>query len=63
MTVALGGLVSILAFIVFSFNLSAFRAEAREIIIALNTRNGEPAAPPTGVSVILAAWDDEQKNN
>jgi MFS family permease len=53
-TVAIGGAVCIVAALIFGLNLSEFRTEAREIIIALNMASGSPVDRPTGESAILA---------
>lgn len=53
-TVALGGAVCIVGAAVFGLNLKAFRHEAREIIVALNTSGGQPSEKATGASPILA---------
>ena len=53
-TVAIGGTVCVVGAIIFGLNLSEFRTEAREIIIALNMASGSPVDRPTGESAILA---------
>jgi hypothetical protein len=58
-TVALGGAVCLVAALVFGLNLSAFRTEAREIIIALDMASGSPPERATGASAILAAQEQE----
>jgi MFS family permease len=58
-TVAIGGAVCILAAVIFALNLSEFRSEAREIIIALNMASGSPVDRPTGESAILALQEEE----
>jgi len=57
-TVAIGGAVCIVAAGIFALNLSEFRSEAREIIIALNMASGSPVDRPTGESAILALQEN-----
>lgn len=42
-TVAVGGAICIIGSIVFALNLTAFREDARQIIVALNMASGSPA--------------------
>jgi fucose permease len=58
-TVAVGGTVCVIGAIIFGLNLSEFRTEAREIIIALNMASGSPVDRPTGESAILALQEEE----
>lgn len=58
-TVAIGGAVCILAAGIFALNLSEFRTEAREIIIALNTASGSPPERATGAAALLALQENE----
>ena len=57
-TVAIGGAVCIVAAFVFALNLSEFRSEAREIIIALNMASGSPVDRATETSAILALQEE-----
>jgi MFS family permease len=58
-TVAIGGASCIVAALVFALNLSAFRTEAREIIIALNMASGSPPERATGAAALLALREEE----
>ena len=58
-TVAIGGAACIVASIVFALNLSEFRSEAREIIIALNMASGSPVDRATETSAILALQEEQ----
>ncbi len=58
-TVAIGGAVCVAAAIVFALNLSEFRTEAREIIIALNMASGSPVDRATETSAILALQEEQ----
>ncbi|HVE58235.1 MAG TPA: MFS transporter [Pyrinomonadaceae bacterium] len=58
-TVAIGGTVCVIGAIIFGLNLSEFRTEAREIIIALNMASGSIVDRPTGESAILALQEEE----
>lgn len=60
-TVSIGGAVCVAGAIIFGLNLSEFRHEAREIIIALNMASGSPVDRPTGESAILALQEEEAK--
>ena len=58
-TVAIGGTVCVVGAIIFGLNLSEFRTEAREIIIALNMASGSIVDRPTGESAILALQEED----
>jgi MFS family permease len=60
-TVAIGGAACIVAASVFALNLSQFRTEAREIIIALNMASGQPPERATGAAALLALQEEENK--
>jgi hypothetical protein len=60
-TVAIGGAACIAAAGVFALNLSEFRTEAREIIIALNTASGSPPERATGAAALLALQEEENE--
>lgn len=58
-TVALGGAACIVGSIIFALNLTEFRTEAREIIIALNAASGSPPERATGAAAILALQEEQ----
>jgi len=58
-TVALGGAACIAGAIIFSLNLTEFRTEAREIIIALNAASGSPPERATGAAALLALQEEQ----
>jgi MFS family permease len=60
-TVAIGGTICVIGAIIFGLNLSEFRHEAREIIIALNMASGSPVDRPTGETAILAMQETEDE--
>jgi len=58
-TVAIGGMICVIGAIIFGLNLTEFRTEAREIIIAMNMASGSIVDRPTGESAILALQEED----